>query len=1060
MNHFITLFLSLGIMSASASTSVADRENPNVNSRNRLPMTASFSTPQTLTKSLNGVWHFRLLDRPDVSAADEKFYAVGYDTDGWGSIEVPGLWELQGYQDPLYVNTGYAWRGLWDNNPPHVPYDRNKVGQYVSTFDVPDSFFADKRRIILQIGSATSNVKVWLNGKEVGYSEDSKLAADFDITKFVKPGINTIALQINRWCDGTYLEDQDFWRFTGIARNGVVIISRPAQRIEDFVVTAPMSGDASVEISLTPGIKYVSGELTYDGQVITTDKATAKGGKAALSLKIDNPNLWSAETPNLYGLALKAYTADGSLAENIDTYIGFRSVEVSKGNLLVNGKPVLIKGVNRHELSPFGGYNVTLDEMVRDVREMKRLNINAVRTCHYPNDPRWYELCDRYGLYVIDEANVEGHGMGYEELAVAKDPQFNKAFKERARRMVQRDRNHPSIIIWSLGNESGMGQNILDSYSMVSSMDSTRPIQYERIQYDHTAISDVPGTDIVCPMYYPVKDCRVYAIEAEDKAAKGEYVKPLIQCEYEHAMGNSTGSMDYYWRDIRRYPALQGGFIWDFADQALYQPVDTIPGIDHIFTYGGDYNPPDPSDYSFNCNGILAADRTWHPGAYQVKHIYRNILSSLASIEPLTVNVYNENFFTDLSNYRMIWSILADGKVIDEGVIENLDVSPGDTVAYRIDYNPAALSDDVTDLYLNIEYELKKTTGLLPRGYIVASEQLTVREGEPAMFIPADGPLSVIEKEESIIFSGNTANGTAVKPWRLTFDKKTGAVSSYSLADKTIINQAILPSFGRAYTENDLGAKLHLRCAAAQNPTLTPESITLNREGDIAKVSVEYSSPFPEASLKVEYQIHGDGTAKIIEKLEITDSIENPDAPRMMRFGMKFAMPGSYSDITFYGRGPMENYVDRNQCAHVGIYNQHINDQFAYSLVRPQDSGSKTGVKWLKITNNAGQGLEITSNKRFISTILPFSQQDIDVTLGGNQPTANSSNRPKGLNRHSLDLIGKAHILDRNNGTTYVNIDSEQMGLAGENSWGALPLDHTMKLNQNRIFTITLRPIL
>lgn len=1060
MKHLSPVLLSLILMSGSAYAKTHDWEDANVTNRNRLPMTATFSTPQTLTKSLNGTWDFRLLDRPDAAAADEKFYTVGFDTDSWGSIQVPGLWELEGYLDPLYVNMGYPWRGLWKNNPPFVPYDRNSVGQYVTTVDIPRDFFADNRRLTLQIGSATSNVKVWVNGKEAGYSEDSKLAADFDVTKLLKPGKNTIALQINRWSDGSYLECQDFWRFTGIARNGVEINSRPAQRIEDFTVEAPMTGDASVEVAVTPGVKYVTAALSYKGAKVASEKVAAKNGKASISFKVDNPKLWSAETPELYDLTLTAYTADGKVAENIDTYLGFRSVEISKGNLLVNGKPVLIKGVNRHELSPYGGYNVTLDEMIRDIREMKRLNINAVRCCHYPNDPRWYELCDRYGLYVIDEANVEGHGMGYEEEALAKNPLFNKAIKERGARMVQRDRNHPSIIIWSLGNETGMGQNFLDSYAQIREMDSTRPIQYERIQYDKTAISEADGTDIVCPMYYPVKYCRNYAIDAEEKAAKGEYLKPLIQCEYEHAMGNSTGTIEFYWKDIRRYPALQGGFIWDFADQALYQPVDTIPGTDYIFTYGGDYNSLDPSDYSFNCNGILATDRSWHPGAHQVKHTYRNILTSLASESPLAVDVYNENFFTDLSAYRMLWTVEADGHTIGEGVIEQLDVAPGDTVTYKIDFDNTSIPTDAADVYLNVSYELKNSTDFLPRGYSVASDQLALRESEPSMFVPADAPLTVNESASGITFSGNVTEGILTEPWAVSFDKSTGAISSYSVAGKVLIDEPLLPSFGRAYTENDLGAKLHLRCAAVQNPDLTPKNISVESAADSALVRVEYSSPFPEATLCVEYRIFGDGTVTATEKLDIIGKVEKEKEPRMMRFGMKFAMPGVYSNIKFYGRGPVENYVDRYQCAPVGIYSQHVNDQYAYNQVRTQDSGSKIGIKWLQVTNDAGRGIEITSDRRFISTVLPFSQQDLDVTKDGNQPTTNPSNTPKGMNRHSLDLLEKAHINDRANGTTYVNIDLEQMGLGGDNSWGALPEFNTLRLDHDRTFTFTIRPIL
>lgn len=1044
--------MGMSLLTANGATPTHDWEDAEVTSRNRMPMTATFATDQTKTTSLNGKWAFRHFKNADDPGTNDKFYEKNFDTTGWGTISVPGLWELEGYGKPVYLNSGYPWRGLFDNNPPHVPYERNGVGQYVTTFDVPADYLKDKRQLILCIGAATSCIKVWVNGKEVGYSEDSKLEADFDITKFVKPGENTIALEIRRWSDGTYLEDQDFTRFAGIIRDGVNIKSRPAQRIEDFSVTADMNGTCVVEVDVTPGIKSIEVTLS-DGDKKETAKAIVEKGFAKHTFKVANPRLWSAEDPNLYDLNITAYTADGKVAESTNTHVGFRSVEIAKGNLLVNGKPVLFKGVDRHEMSPSGGYIVTRDEMIRDIKEMKRMNINAVRTSHYPNDPQWYDLCDKYGIYVIDEANVEGHGMGYGDRAVAKDPQFNKAIKERARRMVERDKNHPSIIVWSLGNEAGMGQNFLDSYDMVKAMDSTRPVQYERAE-------EGEGTDIFCPMYYSVARSEEYGKAAEEKAKKGEYVRPLIQCEYEHAMGNSTGTIAAYWELIRRYPSLQGAYIWDFVDQALYQPVDTIPGTDHIYTYGGDYEKIYPSDYSFNCNGILAADRSWHPGGYQVKHIYRNILTSLDGTNPVKIKVFNENFFTDLKAYRLVWSIEADGKVVREGLINDLDVAPQQTKVIDLGVDASALTGDAADLYLNVFYELKQSTDLLPGGYVVASDQMAIKESAPVMFRHSDKNIHYDTKGDITTLDGFVSNGIRNLPWQMVFDGKKGAITSYTIDGKPLITEPLLPSFGRAYTENDLGSGMNRLTAAVQYPSLTTKVVNINPIEYGVEIEVVFNSPFPEAALIVTYRIYGDGTITGTENLKITDKVEKPGDVRMMRYGMKFAMPGQYSDINFYGRGPVENYVDRKDCAPVGIYNQTVNDQYSYNFVRPQDSGSKTDLKWLRVTNPAGIGLEMTSNVRFIGTVLPFSQRDMDVTADGNEPVENKTNYPKGRSRHSLDLKAKAHENDRSNGTTYVNIDSEQLGLAGEDSWHAWPLpQYRLCLDRDRSFTFTIRPI-
>ena len=1065
MKKPILLFSAL--LAALAATAAAhDWEDASVTERGCMPMTATFATPQTQTISLNGTWRFRHFDNADAKAAAQPFYTKGFDTASWGTIQVPGLWELQGYGDPLYVNTGYPWRGLWENNPPHVPVDRNGIGQYVTTVDVPASFLAGGRRVTLNIGAASSCVRVWVNGKHVGYSEDSKLQADFNITGLLRPGVNTIAMEIRRWCDGSYLEDQDFWRFTGIGRDGVSLNSRPARRIEDINITAPMDGHATVKVALTPGIRSVEATVTDAGRTLATWKGDTRGsvrdslGRVTLtgSLDVASPRLWSAETPNLYDLNVTAYNADGSVAETATIPFGFRTVEIARGQLLVNGRPVLLKGVDRHELSPYGGYIVTREEMERDLAIMKQLNINAVRTCHYPNDPQWYELCDKYGIYVVDEANSEGHGMGYGDRAVAKDPQFNKAIRERVRRMIERDRNHPSIITWSMGNEAGMGANYLDAYRDAKALDPSRPAQYEQA-------GQGDGTDIFCPMYYPIDACRAWGDKAVAEAAKGNFPKPLIQCEYEHAMGNSTGTIDYYWELVRSNPFYQGGFIWDFADQALYQRVDTIPGTDHIFTYGGDYNNIDPSDASFNCNGIIAADRSLHPGALQVKHTYRNILSSLAPVAadaPLAVKVFNENFFTTLAPVRLLWSIEADGRTVAEGEVDDLDVAPQTTSTVSLGRSLASIPgvDNARDIYLNLDYRLKESAPLLPRGYSVATEQLTLRESAPVMHTAAARPLSVKEQGTDVVFSGTVALAGTVMPWTLTFDRATGAISAYTLEGRAMMSEPLKPSFGRAPTENDLGAGLQHKCAAAMYPGLAPKSVALEQSADSAVIKVEYESPFDATALTVDYTVYGDGSVRGVERLRRTGDIAAPDEICMMRHGMKFAMPGEYSTVSYYGRGPVENYVDRNSCAPIGRYTQSVSDQHCYGYARPQDSGSKTDLRSLAVTDPAGRGLEITADRMFIGTVLPFSQADLDVTRGGDRRSDNPSNHQNGQSRHSLDLLAKAHAGDRAAGTTYVNFDSEQLGLGGENSWGAVPVrEHRMSLDRDREFRFAIRPV-
>ena len=609
-------------ISAKEKTSEEPWKDPNVSGINRLPMTATFET-DGLKLSLSGLWKFNF--NTDLHTRPTDFYKDGYDDSQWGTMPVPGLWDMNGWCDPIYVNIPYPWDGHAPYTPPIVPDEHNYVGQYRHSFLLGDEWKGQD--IILHIGSATSNVRVWVNGKEVGYSEDSKLEARFDITKFVKTGENSIALEIFRWCDGTYVECQDFWRLGGIARD-VYVFSKAKKRVENVRVSGGADGRYSIWAETTPGVAKVrwqivdgDGAIAASGDAAVNSKVKSENGLPTVSVEggLASPRLWTAEAPNLYTLELIALDKKGVETQTASLKFGFRTVEIKGGQLLVNGQPILIKGVNRHEMNPYKGYVVSPADMERDILIMKQLNFNAVRTCHYPDDPMWYDLCDKYGLYVVDEANVEGHGMGYGDKALAKNPDYNKTIVERGQRMVLRDYNHPSVIIWSLGNETGYGKNFADSYAWMKGFDSTRPVQYER------AVDEpgYEGTDIVCPMYWWYDRCEKYL--------RSNPTKPLIQCEYAHAMGNSLGGFKEYWDLIRKYPHYQGGFIWDFVDQALKWPVDASKyGTDHIFAFGGDFNDYDPTNDSFNCNGVIASDRSLHPHAYEAAYQQRSIHTTAA----------------------------------------------------------------------------------------------------------------------------------------------------------------------------------------------------------------------------------------------------------------------------------------------------------------------------------------------------------------------------------------------------------------------------------------------
>ena len=980
-----------------AKTTVEDWQNPAVNYRNRLPMTATLKTDSPRI-SLDGIWNFQWFENADQRAAD--FYKVDLDDSSWGRMPVPGMWELNGYGDPIYVNIGYGWRNHYENNPPTVPIVQNHVGQYRRTFEVPAEWIGSD--IILSIGSATSNVRVYVNGKEVGYSEDSKLQADFDLTKFVKAGENLIALEMFRWCDGSYMEDQDFWRFCGIARE-TTLTAYPKARISDLHILAQADGSYSIDTKLTKTAKSVKYYISGPGM---EEKEVPASGT------IEKVKTWSAETPFLYHLKAVCSDAKGVVTETAETDFGFRTVVIENAQLKVNGQPVLIKGADRHEISHLGGYVVSVEEMIRDIRIMKELNINAVRTSHYPNDPRWLSLCDYYGLYVIDEANNESHGMGYGETTLAKNPLYALHHFERVSRMALRDYNHPSVIIWSLGNEAGNGPNFTACYKWLKEYDPSRPVHYER------AIGEGDNTDIICPMYADYNWV--------DRYAASNPTKPLIQCEYAHAMGNSIGGLKEYWDQIRKYPTVQGGFIWDFVDQAIKWP-STRSTTGYIMAFGGDFNDYDASDNSFNCNGIIAGDRQLHPHAYEVQHQYRSILTSATPEEAMNgkIKVYNENFFICLGRYMMQWEVIADGESVLSGCINHAEIHAQETKTLDLGYNADALKEYDGDLYLNVRWYLKQKDGLLPAGAEVAHDQILIRD------VPAK--LAGCCKE-----SGKKCSGEHAKPSRINADAATKGLAGIVFGNENLISEALMPCFGRAVTENDLGARLEMRMKGWLYPAMTVISSEETGEnswtvtyavGDLAKV-------------KVDYETLCSGAVKVTEKLFDVKA----GAPDMFRFGMEFAVPGKYDVIKFYGDGPFENYSDRNSASEVGIYTQKVADQYHYGYARPQESGNHTGMEWLRIIDEDGNGIEIASENKFSGSVLPFGRKAYDLSVTGGKRS------DRGDQRHSLEL--------RPDGLTHVNVDLVQMGLGSINSWGAKPIDKYMIHPAEMEFSFIIRPLM
>ena len=988
--------------------------------------------------SLDGTWKFNWVANADERPTD--FYKTDLDDSKWKNIQMPGNWEMLGYGQPEYVNVGFAWRGHFNQQPPAVPTKDNHVGSYRREINIPANW--DGKRVIAHFGSVTSNIYLYVNGQFAGYAEDSKVAAEFDITPFLKKGKNLIAFQSFRWCDGSWCEDQDFWRLSGPARENYLYARSKEHRLLDVRVETELKNNYK-DGALNITAKLQGNTLAYFGlydpdgkEVIVTGTDNVRNGVAKYQLRVKNVRKWSAETPNLYTLVVSPIQNGGMYSpyEIIQVKVGFRKVEIKNKQLLVNGQPVLLKGANRHEMDPDAGYNVSEKRMIQDIMMMKRLNINAVRTCHYPDDPRWYDLCDKYGLYVVAEANQESHGFQYGDDAAAKKPEFAKQIMERNQHNVSMFYNHPSIITWSLGNETVMGDNFIQAYNWIKSQDKTRPVQYEQAHRG-------AGTDIFCPMYYPVSACEKYAKDPNSPM-------PLIQCEYNHTMGNSGGNLSDYWNLVRKYPIFQGGFDWDFVDQALHRnivkPMSILPykmnneELRKIeYTYGGDYNKYDPSDNNFNCNGIIGPDRQMNPHAYEVAYQYQNIWAKMVSAEAGQVSVYNENFFRDLSNYALAWSLEEDGVETQNGTIADLDVPAQQSRTYTIPYDRSKITGK--EVFLNIDFRLKNAEPLMTAGQVVAYAQLPVVtkqacEGDCSKML-AEG-----HGKKKMKLAAKKNNVIAVTTPNLTFklDRTTGLISEYAYNGKSMLGEGgtLKPNFWRAPTDNDMGAGLQKKFKVWKNPQMNLKNIDVKKDKKANTVTIVTSFDMPEVQgqMDITYLVFANtGAVKVTEDFKATEGAKVSD---MFRFGMLLQMPYTMEKSNYYGRGPIENYSDRKDCMRIAIYSDEADNQY-FPYIRPQESGTKSDIRWWKQTDATGLGLQVKSCTPFYASALHFDTEELD---DGDEKEQ----------RHSFDL--------KKSKFTNLFLDAAHMGVGGENSWGAWPLEKYRVHYGNKTFNFVLIP--
>lgn len=955
-----------------------------------------------MLQSLNGIWQFHLSHNP--SQRPYWFFKNDFDTRNWDEIKVPANWELEGFDYPIYTNVKYPHA----KTPPKIQADYNPVGSYKRTFTIPSDW--NGKEIYLHFGAVSSAMNVWVNEQYVGYSEDSKTPAEFDITKYVKKGENTLAVEVFRWSDASYLEDQDFWRMSGITRDVYLEAVNP-QHIRDFRVGSGLDDtytdgmfNLTVDVQKTTGGSplTVDAALYDNGKVVKEFSKQVDGNSVQFDTQIPEVKKWSAEIPNLYELIV-TLKDDNGVIEVFRQDVGFRTIEIKDAQLLINGQYVYIKGADLHEHNDKTGHVQDKETMLKDIKTMKAYNLNAVRTSHYPEPVLWYELCNKYGLYIVDEANIESHGMGYGPESLAKNPAWKEAHMFRTKNMFERDKNQPCIVTWSLGNEAGNGINFYATYDYLKSVDTTRPVQYEQAHGGK-------NTDIFCPMYM--------RIEGMEKYAKGNPEKPLIQCEYAHAMGNSVGNLQDYWDVIEKYPVLQGGFIWDWVDQGL---LTTNDEGEAFWAYGGDFGPDTvPSDGNFCLNGLVNPDRTPKPQLNEVKQVYQYIGFSPVNLKEGVISIKNKYAFLSLSAFDFTWEVIGDGKTIDNGTIDEIDLLPGEskkvTIDFNADYQPGV------EYFLNVHAKLKNKSGLLDAGTELAAQQFELPEYIKVPKVnTSDFPaVKVAENDNSV-----TINGTG---FSVTFDKKAGLLSSYKKNDIEFIKSGPVPNFWRAPIDNDFGNNLHKRSRvwrkAGQNRQVTSVSVKKIADNEVA-VTLNFNlvnqEKEPIAKYTSVYTVYGSGDIIVNNHFKMTKD----NLPEIVRMGMNLVMPRKFDQMAWLGRGPWESYWDRKTSAFVGLYEGSVADQY-WAYLRPQENGNKTDVRWLAITDKDGNGLffegmpllSVSAHHNIMEDFESLERTDGRQVDGVNV-----------VNRHTTDV--KPRDL------TSVNVDYKQMGVGGDNSWGA-----------------------
>lgn len=1026
----VSLCLALLSMSSGALAQSESRwQNVNINQQNREPRRANFFAFENLEKaqsfdkkksanylSMEGMWKFNFVK--DHNKRPANFFALKYDDSQWKDFPVPGLFELNGYGDATYKNIGYAWATQFDPNPPYISELNNYTGSYRRTFELPKNWKG--KDVYFHVGSATSNLTLWVNGKYVGYSEDSKVAAEFNISKYLKPGKNLIAMQVMRWCDGSYFEDQDFWRLTGIARE-VYLYARPKQHAADIRLNAALEnnyqdGVLNYKVSLKGGKTDVAITLCdKDGKQI----AQATGAQGII--KVPKVNAWTAETPYLYKAYITLKNKQGA-AEVIPQKVGFRNVEIKNAQLLVNGQPVLVKGADRHEMDPDGGYVVSLERMIQDIKIMKQLNINAVRTSHYPFDPRWYDLCDEYGIYITAEANLESHGMGYDEKSLAKFPEYLVPHIERNEGNVKPLINHPSVIVWSLGNEGGYGINFEKAYDWVKACDKTRPAQYERGGYDSK-------TDIYCPMYIGYEESENYC--------KSNGTKPYIQCEYAHAMGNSEGGFKEYWDLIRKYPKYQGGYIWDFVDQGL-RDKSPITGKE-IFTYGGDYGRYPASDYNFNCNGIIAPNRRLNPHAYEIQYVLQNVWIKDFDAENGSFNVYNENFFKNIDDLNLTATLFANGvKLTTIAIPDTKGIAPQATKLVKSEALKSAIekaeAEHATEeITINFAFASDGSQPLVDKGQVMARQQIVLNGYE---FDKVDAPAntgSKIEVEET-----NSYVKVSAERMTVTIGKKTGMIDYLDVDGEPMLKfrESMTPEFWRAPTDNDYGASLQKKMRVWKNPQMNLKSFDKSESKDSVVLTANFEMPEVKAELMLRYRINAAGEVAVTEKMTTDKEAKVAD---LFRYGMQLQMPASFSKLEYYGRGPEENYIDRHSSAFIGKYEANVKDEY-YPYVRPQESGNHTDIRYFSIFNpTTGKGITFEGYAPMECSAIPYLVEDLDAGI----------EKEHAWGQHSGDLVEK--------GLVQLHIQQRQFGLGCIDSWGSSPMEKYRMHYQDRCFSFVIK---